>query len=125
MRIYVPPSEEHPRIGVYDIIDIVQKVSREKYGGNVVVGGSREIGDHTVQLTIEVADTSAPGAFSSTKRHYDKAACWHAVQDVLEALYGAFPDASVSTGIARYRNADQFHAESEARRPTEPECACK
>ena len=126
MRIYVPVTEATPRFGVYDAIDIVNKVSREKYGGNLVVSSSRQVSDSTVQLLVEVADHGGPGAFLGEVRHHDKGACWHAFQDVLAALYEGYPQARVTTGIARYASQAHFLAVGDTTKPTRTGlCRCQ
>lgn len=109
MRIYVPPTEGRRPFSVEDVRDIVGIVSTEDYDENLMITSAYAAGANNIALTIGVKDADGPGARVVNGRHYS-IACWHAYQDVLDELYERFPNARVTTGVAKYISAEHFDA---------------
>src|SRR5258708_20024708 len=54
------------------------------------------------------AYSCASGARRSWSGRRTPTACWHAYRDVLEAMFGEYPDARARTSLAVYRGLDGF-----------------
>lgn len=90
---------------------IVNLVSRQLYGGNIVVKTSRN--SHNSKgirssFTIKAASSFEPGARRSWRGRRMPVACWHAHWHVLDRLFRAHPDAEVVTMLYRATSAT-FH----------------
>lgn len=92
------------------IVAIVNKVSNEKYNGNV------RVHDDAHQLNkssgfrgrIDVHNSRGEGARVSWSGRHGKWACWHAYRDVLRAILTEYPNAIVKTSMARYDGLEGF-----------------
>lgn len=92
--------------------DILTRVSRDQYAGNLRLdyepvrlnaAGTR------FRLRIRAVSSRESGARRSASGRRMPAACWHAFRDVFIAVFDAYPDATVRTGMAVYRGRDGFH----------------
>jgi hypothetical protein len=102
---------------------IVDKVSRAKYEGNVII---RELADlHGVRRPrIRVSlrtvtgkgsdrDSCAPGSRRSASIYSERrmpVACWHVFRDVFAELFEQHPTAIVRTAFATYNGRDGFES---------------
>lgn len=100
--------------------DIVERVSNDKYSGNIKVNDYQEFSGNRFRVTIRAkvsgaatlpAGYSAPGARRSWNDRRLTAACWHAHRDVLSAVFALNPDTKVYTAMARYIGRDGFERE--------------
>lgn len=114
MRIYVPPPGGDFSFSVADMAALVERVSTEKYGGNVRILSSRQISRTNLRITLTVRNPNGRGARVTPGGFHLQAACWHVYRDVLAALYDAYPDARVNTGTARYISREHFLASGDA-----------
>lgn len=90
-----------------NVCDIVNKVSAESYDGHVIVhrnahplGGRNPDYGFTGRITAD--KSRVPGARMSWSGRATNAACWHVFRDVIRAVLTQYPDAVVTTGMARY-----------------------
>lgn len=109
-----------------ELTAIVERVSAEQYGGNVVLKSPPTVeAPRTLRVPwgITVRDSSAPGSRTSASVFSTRAdgsprrvsaACWHAHRDVMAAIFAAHPDARIKSHAADYRGAEAFAAEHEA-----------
>ncbi|WP_181785673.1 hypothetical protein [Streptomyces phytophilus] len=96
-------------VSLPDFYDITARVSRERYGGNVIVhDGARWSGRNRITARLSVADSRSAGARTSARGRHGRWACWHAHRDVLRAVFQHRPDARVTTMLAAYRGLDDF-----------------
>lgn len=77
---------------------VVETVSEERYGGNMVVKRLNRISKRVTTLTIRVRDSRGPGAKMSDSGRHTCSCTWTAHGDVIRALleYGAKRVKSVS-----------------------------
>jgi hypothetical protein len=100
----------------YDtVVAIVERVSAERYGGNVRVhqdarpiGSKRDGSRYGFTGRIDVKSSRESGARRSWSGRRMPAACWHAHRDVLSAIFAEYPDATIKTAMATYRGAEGF-----------------
>src|SRR3954462_706672 len=91
---------------------ITERVSDAEYCGNVRVHpDARAVSGKSCQGRLYVANSRGPGARTSSSGRHGPYACWHAYRDVLQALFDAYPDARVRTGLANYIGRDGFESE--------------
>lgn len=99
---------------------IVQRVSRDRYSGNVRTynvrpdGRKREPG---TLFTLRPGDSHGPGSRFADSPEHDRdravwACSWDAHGYVMAEIFRRFPDAIVSTGLATYRGRDDFNAQT-------------
>lgn len=92
----------------------VSQVSRQTYGGNVVVHGDSDDLDtawRACRARLTVRDSHGPGSRISASRRHGPWACWHAYRDVLILVFERYPDAVVTAGVAwrvTYRGIEGF-----------------
>lgn len=100
------------------------RVSREKYGRNVIV--SKDSGDREYvrvpqcNARLAVVDSHGPGSRTAALAHprtgnrrHGPWACWHAYRDVLAEVFARYPHAVITAGHAwrvTYRYIDGFNA---------------
>lgn len=89
--------------------EITDRVSAEKYSGNVVVHhDAHPLSGNRFRGRLWVQSSRGPGARRSWSGRRMPAACWHAYRDVLMAVFDEYPNARVQTGMATYRGRDGF-----------------
>jgi hypothetical protein len=89
----------------------VERVSQH-YGGNLrVARGAHALGKSGTRGRVEVIDSRGPGARRSWSGRRGRYACWHVYRDVLREVFRINPDATVITGLARYKGSDGFERE--------------
>lgn len=113
MRIFVPRQEGKDPFTVADVKDIVSTVSREDYDENLMIISVVQAGMNNISLKVSVKDKDKPGARVVNGIRYN-VACWHVYEDILDELYERFPNARVTTGVAKYLSAEHFDASYEA-----------
>jgi hypothetical protein len=92
-----------------DFVDcIVQAVSDNQYGGNVIFKRPPERDGRAISFTLTVKRSDGPGARRSATGRRISAACWHAHRDVLGAIFRVAPDGRVKSAFADYRGALDF-----------------
>lgn len=108
---------------------IVDKVSAEKYAGNIIVhpdaGPIGNVTRHAVKDGHDYVSyangygfrgriigrvTEGPGTRNSASGRRGNYACWHAYRDVLRAIFAEYPHAVVTTAMARYAGSAGFEA---------------
>lgn len=105
---------------------IVERVSAERYGGNVRIhrdagpisritvettergGGEMWMNGYGFKGRIDVHSSKVIGARRSASGRRINAACWHAFRDCIRAILTQYPHAIVSTGMARYEGLAGF-----------------
>ena len=63
-----------------------------------------------IRFTLRVHNSSGKGAHLSASGRRTVSACWHVHRDVMQALFSAHPQASIASGLAKYRNGEDFLA---------------
>lgn len=115
-------------ITLEDVLDVLEDVSTQCYGGNVTVRTSsdtdwkRKRGTSTTRplcaLTLRTRSSRGRGAWIRTtfegKDRRTIAACWHVHRDFLATLFDRYPTARVSTAFADYRGREDFLEKFEA-----------
>lgn len=87
----------------------VNTVSSETYGGNLVVApGARQVSKNVINARVTVRDSYKHGARMSARRRHMRAASWHAYRDVLGYMFAFYPEATVTTEMARYVGREGF-----------------
>ena len=86
----------------------VQRVSKERYGGNLRFKREPEKDGRSVSFTLTVKDSRAKGARRSNTGRRIAAACWHCNRDVMLTIFTGNPDARVKTAIADYKGFGDF-----------------
>lgn len=95
----------------HEVTRITAVVSENLYGGNVMVDRfARDLATRNggFRGRIIVRDSSGQGSRRSSSGRRGPYACWHVFRDVLFAIFEAYPDAVVSTSVARYKGRTDF-----------------
>lgn len=88
---------------------IMNRVSEEHYGGHLTFELEDLHGVRRNRFRFKMGATSGkPGSRVSASGRRGPWACWDAFRDVLAAFYIADPDALIRTGMATYKNAQDF-----------------
>jgi hypothetical protein len=87
---------------------VVQAVSAEKYGGNLIFKRLPETDGRAVRFTLTVRKAADPGGRRSNTGRKVCAACWHCHRDVMEAILTIVPNARIKTAQADYRGREDF-----------------
>jgi len=86
--------------------NVVDAVSAELYDGNIIV--NRDSDDRSNSRTnhcrtsLRVKNSRGHGARMSWSGRRTVSACWHAHRDVFREAFRLYPDAVISTVLARY-----------------------
>lgn len=97
-------------IYLYEVEEIIYRVSREHYDGNVITDrqSARQLSSRSVNLRLKVSSSRDVGARRSWSGRRMPAACWHAYRDVIRAILTAHPTATIRTGMAVYKGLEGF-----------------
>ena len=90
-------------------VNVVTKVSWQRYGGNVSTIDMRPASGRSCRGRVNVKSSSGLGARRSWSGRRGPWACWHVFRDVIAEVFEQYPDARVSTGMARYTRANWAH----------------
>lgn len=85
---------------------IVAKVSWQCYDGNVSTVDLHMVGHRSCRGRVNVKSSSGLGARRSWSGRRGPWACWHVFRDVIAETFEQYPDARVTTGLARYTRAN-------------------
>lgn len=84
---------------------VVEAVSGELYGGNLILRDSRDLSKTGASFTLRVEDRTRGGwRFTSGglgDQRRSVLACWYAHRDALAGLFAAFPEAVVHSSLGR------------------------
>ena len=102
------------------VIDIVERLSRDLYDGNIVIRESHDRSTSVTRhatFTIRTRDSRGPGSRRSWSGRRLPAACWHAHWHLMDYIFTAYPEAVVRTAMATY-TADTWRDRAEDTRET-------
>lgn len=106
------------QIDMAELRRIIDKVSRETTGGNLLhesrferMGRDRSI---VIRFTLQVADSFGKGARTAASGRHMPKASWQAHRDVMRAIFASDPDATLQTALATYKGRDDFERRFEA-----------
>lgn len=96
-------------VSLGDFYDLTEHVSRESYGGNVIVNpDAYSHSGNRITARLRVNSSRAPGARRAWSGRRTVAACWHAYRDVLSRVFDYNPDARIRTMMATYKGREGF-----------------
>ena len=93
-----------------ELLDIVSKVSNQRYDGNIIVKSSSTLSSRRSTFTLRARSSRLWGARRSHSGRRTVSACWHAHRDVLAAIFYYYPNARVQTWIITYNGREHFEA---------------
>lgn len=100
------------RVPYSEVVRIVEKVSADRYDGNIVVhADAKPLGNSGFRGRIIGQTSNGPGTRRSWSGRRGPYACWHAYRDVLREIFKEYPNATVRTSMARYDGAAGFERE--------------
>jgi len=89
-----------------ELDQIVQSVSKEAYGGNIVFN-KLEV-SNCVTFTLRVVCSKKVGASISPSGRRSTSLCWHGHRDVMWELFHRFPEARLKSWDADYHGVAEF-----------------
>lgn len=95
------------------IASVIDAVSFVDYGHNIRVhpdAGPIGQNGYGFRGRIIGQETDGPGTRHSASGRRGRWACWHAYRDVLREIFAQYPDAVVTTAMARYEGAAGFES---------------
>ena len=93
------------------VCEIITRISNERYAGNVIVhqdASPAGIGNYGFKGRIIGISSSGMGVRRSWSGRRMNAACWHAFRDCIRAILTEYPNAVVTTAMARYEGLSGF-----------------
>lgn len=90
--------------------DIVAKVNAGDYAGNIVIetNVAKNVKGTRINVKLGTADNRAFGSKIAWSGRHGKWLCWHGFRDVFQALFDAYPDASIRSRDAVYKGKQNF-----------------
>lgn len=106
--MYITEKSIPARELVEELEVIIQEVSKESYGGNVILKDWSIISAHKVRFTLRTKNSRAFGSRTSWNGKHTPAASWEAFRDVLALIFARFPNARIQTSLAIYKGKEGF-----------------
>src|SRR5436189_6234094 len=97
------------------VVDTVERVGREHYAGNLTTESWAKALPETSRTRhggfsgrIIARSSFEPGARRAASGRRMPCVCWHGFRDVFIAIFQAYPDATIRTGLATYKGHADF-----------------